>query len=99
MQKKFEWFLEAIAWLQIVASPLLIGVLIGAGVYFPDPSPTRFVLGVAIVVLGLVIGILWATRIWRTTGTIWYVSRVSATPDLDGSDPPQGPGQRSGPGH
>jgi hypothetical protein len=84
MRTKFEWIMEAIGWLQIVASPLLVGMLIGAVVYFPDPSPTRFVIGASIVVLGLVIGILWATRIWRTKGTIWFVSRVSATPDLDG---------------
>jgi len=33
--------------------------------------------------LALVFGIIWANRIWKTKGTMWFVSQVSATPDLD----------------
>lgn len=75
--------MEIIGWLQIVASPLLIGLGIGAFIYFPNPNLTRLVIAIIVCVLGLVIGIVWANRIWKTKGTMWFVSQVNATPDLD----------------
>lgn len=75
--------MEIIGWLQIVASPLLIGLGIAAFIYFPNPSETRLIIAIIVAVLGLVIGIVWANRIWKTKGTMWFVSQISATPDLD----------------
>jgi hypothetical protein len=75
--------MEIIGWLQIVASPLLIGLGIAAFLYFPNPSETRLIIAIIVAVLGLVIGIVWANRIWKTKGTMWFVSQISATPDLD----------------
>lgn len=54
-----------IAWLQIVASPLIIGLGIGAFIYFPNPTVTRLSIAIIISVLGLIIGIVWANRIWK----------------------------------
>jgi hypothetical protein len=82
----FGFITESIAWLQIVASPLLIGLIIGSLIYFPNPSRARLVLGSTIAVLGLVIGIIWATKQWKGKGTVWFISRVSATPELDNKD-------------
>ena len=75
--------MEVIGWLQIVASPLLISLGIGAAIYFPSPTLTRLIIAMIIVSFGLVIGIVWANRIWKTKGTMWFVSQISATPDLD----------------
>lgn len=83
MHKVFEYIFEIVGWLQIVASPLLIGLGIAAFIYFPNPTVTRLVLAIIIIILALVIGIIWANRIWKTKGTMWFVSQVSATPDLD----------------
>ena len=83
MQKVFGYIMEVISWLQIVASPLLIGLIIGSVIYFPNPTETKLVIAIIISVFGLVIGIVWANRIWKTKGTIWFVSQVSATPELD----------------
>lgn len=83
MSKIFEFITEVIGWLQIVASPLLIGLGIGALVYFSNPTNTRLVIGITVAVLGLIIGILWATKIWKTKGTISFMSRIMATPELD----------------
>lgn len=84
MFKVFEWITEAVGWLQIVASPLLIGLGIGAIVYFQNPTATRLVIAITIASLGLIIGILLATKIWKTKeGTIWFLSRIMATPELD----------------
>lgn len=84
MYKIFEWITDAIGWLQIVASPFLIGIGIGAFVYFPNPTTTSLVIGISIATLGLIIGIFIATKIWKTKeGTISFLSRIAATPDLD----------------
>jgi hypothetical protein len=82
----FELIMESIGWLQIVASPLLIGLIVGAIIYFPNPTTTRLVSGIIIATLGLVIGIIWATKQWKGKGTIWFMSRIMATPELDKLD-------------
>lgn len=81
--KVFEFITELIGWLQIVASPLLLGLAIGAIIYFPNPSTTRLVFGMLVATIGLVIGIIWATKQWKGKGTIWFMSRIMATPELD----------------
>ncbi len=84
MFKIFRYITEAIGWLQIVASLLPIGLGIGAAIYFPNPTTTRLIIGISIATLGLIIGILWASKIWKTKeSTIWFVSRIMATPELD----------------
>ncbi len=41
----FELITESIGWLQIVASPLLIGLVIGAVIYFSDATTTKLFIG------------------------------------------------------
>lgn len=79
----FELFIESMGWLQIVASPLLIGSVIGFIVYFSKQDFIGTVIGISIPILGLIIGIIWATRVWKRKGTIEFISRLSATPELD----------------
>lgn len=86
MSRIFEYLMEIVGWLLIVCSPLLIGLTIGIVIYLSDPNETRLIIGIALTSLGLLVGILWATRIWKTTGTMWFLSRIMATPELDGSE-------------
>lgn len=79
----FDYVFEVIGWLQIVASPLLAGVVVGALIYFSNPSGWRLVLA---LVIGLIVGIIFATRVWKKHGTMHFVSRVMATPELDNLD-------------
>ncbi len=79
----FDIFTEVMGWLQIVASPFLVAVILGAIIYFPKPTTTRLFLAVAIVTTGLIVGIIWATRVWRRKGTNHFISRIMATPELD----------------
>ena len=79
----FDRFTEIMGWIQIVASPLLIATIIGFIVYVSRPNTTRLIIGIAIVVIGLIIGIIWATKIMKTKGTIHFMSRVDASPELD----------------
>ena len=79
----FELFTESAGWLQIVASPFLIGLIAGAFVYFPKPGTARLIIAISIATTGLYIGIAWANRIWRKKGTTHFMSRIIATPELD----------------
>jgi FtsH-binding integral membrane protein len=81
--KVFLFLTEVIGWLQIVASPFITGLIIGAIVYVNKPDTTGLITGLVIAATGLVIGIIWATRVWRKHGTIGFLSRVMGTPDLD----------------
>lgn len=84
MFQVLETIMKVISWFRIVLSPLFIGLAIGAFVYLPNPSNTRLAIGITIISLSLIIGIIWATKIWKSKeGTIWFISRISATPDLD----------------
>ena len=83
MSKRFDQIVEIIAWLQIVASSFLISCGIGAFIYFRNSNQTNLLIAVAIIILGLVIGILWANKIRKTKGALWFISQVSATPDID----------------
>lgn len=89
MKKKNEMFrilekiTELIGWFQIVISPTLIGLGIGCIVYFNFQNLTGLILGIIISIIGLISGIVLATKKFKTTGTIHFLSRVSATPELD----------------
>jgi hypothetical protein len=81
--KPFILFTEIIGWLQIFASPFLIGVLIGGIVYFSISNKTGLIIGSIIAGSGLLAGIIWATRIWRKEGTNRYMSRAMSSPEFD----------------
>ena len=81
--KILEWLTSFIAWLQIVFSPLFFGVVLGLMVYGIYPTTTGLVLGIALAVLGLTVGMIFATRVWKKRGTVDFISRVSASPELD----------------
>lgn len=83
MFKIFEYIMELIGWLKIVASPVLISLIIGGIIYFPNPTQLNLTIAITVIILGLLIGILWANKIWKTKGTISFISQIGATPDLD----------------
>lgn len=86
MAKILEFITELIGWFQIVLSPLLIGLFIGAIIYFSMQDSLGLVLGIGVTSLGLIIGIVFATRVWRKKGTVNFMSRISASPELDNLD-------------
>jgi len=83
MFKVFAFIIEGIGWLQIVAGPFILGLGLGFWVYSSLENTTGIILAIVIASLGLCIGILWATRVWKKTGTTKFLSRISETPDLD----------------
>jgi len=62
----FDYFTEVVGWLQIVASPLLFGLIIGACVYLFDPTTLRLLFGISNALVGLIIEIVFATIVWKS---------------------------------
>ena len=83
MFKILEKITELIGWFQIVISPTLLGLGIGCIVYFNFQNLAGLILGIIISIIGLICGIALATKKLKTTETIHFLSRVSATPELD----------------
>jgi hypothetical protein len=83
MNKTFEIITEIVGWLQIVLSPTLLGIGFGFGIYYYFPNQNGMIFGIIIAVFGFIIGLIWATKKFKTTGTIHFLSKISATPELD----------------
>lgn len=83
MQKIFYFILEIVGWIQIMLSPTLLGCLIGTIIYYNFQTNTGLIIAISIVFVGFIIGILFATKKMKTTGTISFLSKISATPDID----------------
>jgi hypothetical protein len=83
MHKTFEIITEIVGWIQIVLSPTLLGIGFGFGIYHYFPNENGMIFGLIIAIVGFLIGIIWATKKFKTTGTIHFLSRVSSTPELD----------------
>ncbi len=81
--KLFRLFTEAAGWLQIAASPLLIGLLAGAIVFFYVPGAAGTITAIILVLAGLIIGIVWASKVARKQGTINYISKIYRSPEID----------------
>ena len=79
----FDYLGESIGWIQIVASPLLVGIIVGGIVYLLIGNTAGVILGIVVAIIGLIIGIVLANKIWKKKGTIHFISRVNASPELD----------------
>jgi hypothetical protein len=75
---------EIVGWVLIALSPSIIGGILGGIVFLWLDSELGIVLGIMIFSLGVIIGVLWATYVFKSkNGTIHFMSRVMATPELD----------------
>lgn len=75
----FSWLellFEIIGGIRIAISPTIIGFILGAFVYYDAPSPVRLTFAIGISAVGLVIGILWAVRVYQTKGTMRFLARI-----------------------
>lgn len=85
MYKIFEWITEAYGWFRIMLSPLLIASVIGYAIYLFNSNYRAF--SFISIGIGLVTGIAWATRIWKSRGgTIQFLSKISHTDDIPASE-------------
>ncbi|WDF47550.1 hypothetical protein PQ459_03460 [Chryseobacterium sp. KACC 21268] len=83
----FEETTEIVGWLQIFLSPFIISLILATVIYVAFDSIFSIILSVLILIIGIVIGIKLANKIYNSKdGTMHFVSRVSASPELDEED-------------
>ncbi|VXB67479.1 conserved hypothetical protein [Flavobacterium sp. 9AF] len=85
MHKFFLIITEIIGWIQIALSPTLIGLGFGGITYYYFPNITGMLLGTVIATIGLILGIILASKKWKNEGTISFLSNISATPEINTS--------------
>jgi hypothetical protein len=81
--KFLKFITEFFAWLQIAASPALTGIIIGGIIYGVKRDIVGLVIAIIVASLGIIAGIIWATKIWKKKGTVEFMSKVNATPELN----------------
>ena len=64
-------------------SPTLLGIGFGFGIYYYFQNQNGMIFGIIIAFFGFIIGLIWATKKFNTNGTIHFLSRISATTELD----------------
>ncbi|MFZ4796911.1 MAG: hypothetical protein ACOYMA_05420 [Bacteroidia bacterium] len=79
MQKIFHFILELFSWLKIIASTFIIGSIIGLIIYTNFDNKSGFIVAISFAIFGLIIGIIWATIIWKKQGTHFFLSKIFNT--------------------
>jgi hypothetical protein len=83
MFKFFEKLTSLFAWLQIALSPIVLGIILGVVLYFALPEGMGLLFGFIVTIAGFVLGVMWAERARKKVGTVEYMARTMATPELD----------------
>ena len=74
------------AWLQIMVSPSLVGVIVGGLAWFGLKGVLGVVVGSGCAALGIWLGIRWAENARKEKGTVEFVSRIRSHPELQEED-------------
>lgn len=85
MIKIIKLITKTVAWLQIAVSPSLLGIGLGAAIYIYHPGRVTLIAASIFCIIGVVTGTIWATKVHRGKGTVEFMARVIATPELDNS--------------
>jgi hypothetical protein len=83
MHKLYESIIEIVGWIKIALSPTLIGAGLGWIVYYNIPTTTGIIIAALLLLSGIVVGSVWATRVWNRQGTNSFLASIMATPDID----------------
>jgi cytochrome c biogenesis protein CcdA len=84
--KIISFLVEVIAWVRIVLSPTLAAAIVAGIIVYKKQDAQGYAIGLSIVLMGFIIGVVWAVNIWRKQGTTQFLSRVSASPELNKSE-------------
>ena len=74
---------KAFAWLQIAIAPAIVGIGVGIFVWSRLANLWGIVIGSTVAVSSIIGGIMWANKMSRKNGSIQFMAKVSATPELD----------------
>ena len=81
--KFIEQLLSWLAWLQLFIAPAAIGSFLGLMLWLNFRTAWGLAGGIMLAILGIGAGIVFAEKARRGKGTIEFISRTSAHPELD----------------
>ena len=81
--KFIEKSIDHFNYLKIMASPTLIGAILGVIIYANKTDQLGLTLAAVVTIIGIVCGILLANYAKRKMGTTEFIARVNASPDID----------------
>lgn len=79
----FERITSLFAWVQIMVSPSLIGVVSGGFLALYFKSTWGWIAGGILAIAGILIGIAFAEKARKGKGTVDFVARIRRNPELD----------------
>lgn len=74
---------EILGWLQIMASPFLIGLCLGFIIYISNQNKLSLIIGVLVSLIGLFLGIIIATKIKKSKGTVNFLSKLISNTEFE----------------
>lgn len=74
------------AWLQIMVSPSLVGVILGGIAWLGLKGVPGAVVGCVCTAVGVGLGIWWAEKARKGKGTVEFISRIRRHPELHEQD-------------
>lgn len=81
--KILDQITEFVSGIEIAISPTLIGLFAGICIYYFKQDKIGLLLSILISILGLAFGIIWAIRIHLKKGTTNFMSKNSASSELN----------------
>ena len=86
MFKFLERVAEFFSMIKIALSPIIVFTIIGITCYYGVKPPMGLILSIALIIIGLVLGIWLAIYIHKKHGAIEFNSILSASPELDNKE-------------
>lgn len=75
--KFIAFLIDCLGWLRIAASPILISIALAVALYINLPNNWNLALALVTIQLGIIVGIMWASRVWKKHGTMNFLAGKS----------------------
>ncbi len=79
----FDKIFDSISWIKIFISPFLVGAIAGTLLWMAGNGLLFKLASVACFALGTALGIFFAEKVRKKTGTQEFVSRIYRTPETE----------------
>lgn len=83
MPNFFEKTIEFISMVQVALFPIVVFLVIGSICYCYLDAPANLIVAILSIIVGLILGVWYAIYIHKKRGATEFLSRISATPELD----------------
>lgn len=81
--KIIEKLVEFIGWLQLCIFPIVISCILGGIFYYYNPFGIGIYFSIISIILGIIAGVLYATKVHQKEGTVNHLSKLIRTPELE----------------